>query len=452
MRSTCAPRSGRCVASSLRSVAAAALFAGCLTQPEAAATQTALVAATVETAPTPSSGDSADDAAVWIHPTDPALSVVIGTDKDGGIAVYDLAGSELQYRPDGELNNVDLRYGFALDGALVDLVVASNDTTDTIAVYEIDPATRTLESVAVGGGIPTPIRPYGLCLYRSAVTGNLYAFVDSRGGVVEQWELFDASGGFVDGALVREFDVGSQTEGCVADDPAARFYVGEEAVAIWRYGAEPGDGETRVQVDTTDVGGHLVADVEGLTLYTAQGGEGYLIASSQGADAYVLYERAGSNAYVGTFQIVDGATIDGTSGTDGIDVSNAPLGAAFPFGVFVAQDGDNGEENQNYKLVPWQSIAGAYDPPLVIDPTFSPRPSACQNGFDDDGDAKIDFPDDPQCTSADDDSELVPEPAEWVLWLAALVVVAALARGPGGAPGASRAAGPGFPGRLSARP
>jgi hypothetical protein len=252
---------------------------------------------------------------------------------------------------------------------------------------------------------------------------------------------------------VREFDVGSQTEGCVADDLAARFYVGEEAVALWRYGAEPGDGEARVQVDTTDVGGHLVADVEGLALYTAQGGVGYLVASSQGADAYVLYERAGSNAYVGTFQIVDGPAIDGTTGTDGIEVSNAALGAAFPFGVFVAQDGDNGEENQNYKLVPWESIAGSFEPPLVIDPTFSPRPSACQNGFDDDGDAKIDFPEDPQCTSADDDSELVPEPAEWVLWFAALLVVAALARCPGGARRAAQAAGrSGSPGGLSARP
>jgi myo-inositol-hexaphosphate 3-phosphohydrolase len=449
MRSVCDRRSGPRT-SRLRAAAAAAAFAAGLLRAEPAPAQTALVAAAVETDPTPSSGDSADDAAVWIHPTNPGQSVVIGTDKDGGIGVYDLAGSELQYRADGELNNVDLRYGFLLDGALVDLVVASNDTTDTIAVYVMDPATRTLASVALGGGIPTPIRPYGLCLYRSAVTGKLYAFVDSRGGVVEQWELFDAGGGLVDGTLVREFDVGSQTEGCVADDLAARFYVGEEAVALWRYGAEPGDGEARVQVDTTDVGGHLVADVEGLALYTAQGGVGYLVASSQGADAYVLYERAGSNAYVGTFQIVDGPAIDGTTGTDGIEVSNAALGAAFPFGVFVAQDGDNGEENQNYKLVPWESIAGSFEPPLVIDPTFSPRPSACQNGFDDDGDAKIDFPEDPQCTSPDDDSEVVPEPAEWVLWLAALVVVAALTRG---ARRATHAAGrPGSPGRLSARP
>ena len=102
---------------------AAALHGG------AARAQTALVPATVETDPTPSGGDSADDAAIWIHPTDPGQSVVIGTDKDGGIAVYDLAGSELSYRPDGEINNVDLRYGFALGGELVDLVAASNDTT-----------------------------------------------------------------------------------------------------------------------------------------------------------------------------------------------------------------------------------------------------------------------------------------------------------------------------------
>jgi 3-phytase len=232
----------------------------------------------------------------------------------------------------------------------------------------------------------------------------------------------------VSGSLVRSFDVGSQTEGCVADDAAGRFYVGEEAVALWRYGAEPGDGELRVQVDTTDVGGHLVADVEGLALYTAQGGAGYLVASSQGADAYVLYERTGANAYVGTFQIVDGPAIDGTTGTDGIEVSNAALGPAFPFGVFVAQDGDNGEENQNYKLVPWQSIAAAFAPPLVIDPGFSPRPSACRNGFDDDGDAKVDFPEDPQCTSPDDDSELVPEPNGWVLWLCALAAVVLVGR------------------------
>jgi myo-inositol-hexaphosphate 3-phosphohydrolase len=50
------------------------------------------VAATVETEPVPHSADAADDAAIWIHPTDPSLSTVLGTDKveGGGLGVYDL--------------------------------------------------------------------------------------------------------------------------------------------------------------------------------------------------------------------------------------------------------------------------------------------------------------------------------------------------------------------------
>ena len=36
---------------------------------------------TVETEPSHHSGDTADDMAIWIHPTDPSLSLVIGDDK-----------------------------------------------------------------------------------------------------------------------------------------------------------------------------------------------------------------------------------------------------------------------------------------------------------------------------------------------------------------------------------
>jgi 3-phytase len=64
------------------------------------------VTATIETEPVPHSGDSADDPAIWIHPTDPSQSTIIGTDKHGGLAVYDLSGTQLQYLPDGDLNNV----------------------------------------------------------------------------------------------------------------------------------------------------------------------------------------------------------------------------------------------------------------------------------------------------------------------------------------------------------
>jgi 3-phytase len=402
---------------------------GCLCVPEVAQPERVSVPSTQETLPVPHSGDAADDPAIWIHPDDPALSVVIGSDKSGGIAVYDLAGDELQYRPDGRVNNLDVRHGFVLGDALVDLVAGSNRTGDTIAVYRVDPETRSLVSVAEGGGISSNLEVYGFCMYRSPVTRKHYAFVNSQGGRVEQWELFDTGQGTVDGILVREWETGSQTEGCVADDEYGDFYIGEEAVGIWRYGAEPGDGEARVLVDTTAEGGHLSADVEGLTLYYDSQGGGYLIASSQGSDDYVLYRRDGDNAYVGTFEIVDGNGIDGTSATDGIDVSNANLGPGFPSGLFVAQDDDNQDQSQNFKLVPWESIAEAFSTPLTIDTAWDPRPAACDDRFDNDGDTLVDHPADPDCDSALDDSEHpVPEPSASLLWLAALGALGLLAR------------------------
>jgi len=53
--------------------------------------------------------------------------------------------------------------------------------------------------------------------------------------------------------------------------------------------------------------------------------------------------------------------VDGTSETDGLDVTSAPLGAAYPAGLFVAQDGLNTDpdERQNFKLVSWADIAAA---------------------------------------------------------------------------------------------
>ena len=313
------------------------------------------VMAAVETAAVPNDGDAADDPAIWVHPTNPALSLIIGTDKKGGLAVYDLTGRELQYLPDGDMNNVDLRPGFPLGGQRVALVTASNRTDDSMAVYLVNPVTRRLEQVAartiaIGAS-------YGACMYRSPVSGKFYYFGNSERGLVEQWELFDNGTGKVDAVKVREFDVGSQTEGCVADDELGNLYIGEEAVGIWKYGAEPGAGTTRTKVDSTGSAGYLTKDVEGLTIFYGSTGSGYLIASSQGSDSFVVYRREGTNPYVATFQIVAGNGIDAVTQTDGIDVSSASLGPVFPQGIFVAQDGRNDGCNQNFKLVSWQAIA-----------------------------------------------------------------------------------------------
>jgi len=333
--------------------------------------QTEQVTATVETDPVPAGDDAADDPAIWIHPTDPSLSTIIGTDKTGGgLAVYDLAGNELQYDGSVTPNNVDVRYGFPLGGHTVDLVGFSNVGDGTIGVYTVNPATRRVSNVAAGAIEPS-FTPVGFCMYRSPVSDHFYAFAQSPDGEVEQWKLSDDGSGKVGGTLVRSFSVGSNSEGCVADDIYADLYIGEQEVALWKYGAEPNDGDNRTRIDTADGTGTITPDLEGLAIYYTSDGAGYLIASSQGSDEFVIYDRL-TGAHVGTFQIVANG-VDGVTHTDGIDVTNFPLGSDFPEGVFVAQDDDNPNGNQNFKYVPWGRIARAFGPNLTVDTDFNPR-------------------------------------------------------------------------------
>jgi 3-phytase len=316
------------------------------------------VSATVETEPVPHGDDAADDPAVWVNPADPSLSAIVGTDKDGGLLVYDLAGRELQYLQAGGMNNVDLRPasdGFTLGGRPVVLVVAGNRSSNSIGVFELDPETRQLRDVA-GDAIEPDMEVYGSCLYRSAGTGKLYVFVNSKSGEVQQWALTDDGSGRVVGEQVRSFSVQSQPEGCVADDDTAQLYLGEETRGIWKFGAEPDAADTGSLIAEASSSGPLVADVEGLTIARRDDGTGYLVASSQGDNSYAVFQREGENSYVGSFRITDGDGIDGTSDTDGIDVAATPLGASFPSGVFVAQDGENDEGTQNFKLVPLDQI------------------------------------------------------------------------------------------------
>lgn len=316
------------------------------------------VAATVETEPVPHDGDAADDPAVWVNPADPSMSAIVGTDKQGGLAVYDLAGRQLQYLPAGEMNNVDVGPavdGFTLGGRPVVVVVAGNRTSNTLDVFELDPGTRRLRDVA-GDAIEPDLEVYGSCLYRSPGTGRFYAFVNGKDGQVEQWELADDGAGRVVGERVRTFGVESQPEGCVADPELGQLYLGEENRGIWKFGAEPDAGGQGVLIAEASSSGPLVADVEGLTIAPGPDGTGYLIASSQGDNSYAVFRREGDNSYVGSFRIGDGRGIDGTSDTDGIDVAATPLGASFPSGVFVAQDGENDEGTQNFKLVPLEQI------------------------------------------------------------------------------------------------
>ncbi|MGO4191989.1 phytase [Arthrobacter sp. YAF17] len=335
------------------------------------------VSATVETAPIHGSGDAADDPAIWIHPTDPSKSTIIGTDKstDGrGLVVYDLSGRELFYYPDGRMNNVDVRYNFPLGSSRVGLVGASNRAR-SLDFYKVNESDRSLTKVGSFAPTANIATPRGFSFYHSPDTGKYFAYVTDI-GKVEQWEL-DGSTGSVTGRLVRSWTVSgpAHTEGLVADDEMKRLYIAQEDIGgIWRYGAEPGDSTAGTRVaSTTENGGDIVQDIKGISIYYGSGGAGYLLAASQGSNRFHAYARD-DNRPLGAFAIPAGNGIDAVTGMDGVDVTNFGVGGPFPQGFFVTQDTANdGGQRQNFKAVPWQSIAAAYTPALLVDAAYDPR-------------------------------------------------------------------------------
>jgi 3-phytase len=230
-----------------------------------------------------------------------------------------------------------------------------------VAIYRLDPDKRELVDVADGIQATGMADPYGLCMYRSAKTASTYVFINTGDGLMRQWELLDAGNGRVRIRQVREFHLASQAEGCVADDDAGALYVGEEDVALWRMNAEPDGGDTMTAVDRVADNKALKDDLEGVGIYDLGGGRGYIVVSSQGNNTYAVYRRDGDHAYLGSFAVIaDGARgIDGISETDGLDVTSRNLGPGFEHGAMIAQDGRNmlPVENQNFKFVPWSTIA-----------------------------------------------------------------------------------------------
>ena len=84
-----------------------------------------------------------------------------------------------------------------------------------------------------------------------------------------------------------------------------------------------------------------------------------------------MYDRAGDNTYRGSFDVASGNGIDGVSSTDGIDVTNLPLGPAFPDGMLVVHDHSNSDgSTSNFKYIPWEDVADLGN--LVIDTAPNP--------------------------------------------------------------------------------
>ncbi|WP_122222685.1 phytase [Pseudomonas syringae group genomosp. 3] len=332
------------------------LYQGALSwtpQPVAVAAPLPSVMPVSQSQPVGRQGDAADDPAIWVNPQNPALSRVLGTNKKQGLLAYDLSGKQLQELPVGRLNNVDIRPGFMLGKKQVDLAVASNRDRNSLSLFSID---RASGEVREAGEIPTPLAEiYGVCLFKPA-SGELYAFANGKDGSFLQYRL-SAADGKAQGELVRRFKVETQPEGCVADDQRQRLFLGEEDIGVWEVDARADQPATLSSV--IKVGDAVHADVEGLALYQSDSHD-YLVISSQGNDSYVVVDAEPPYALRGAFRLGlnAGAGIDGTSETDGIEVTSMNLGGPWSKGMLVVQDGRKRmpEQAQNFKFVPWAAV------------------------------------------------------------------------------------------------
>lgn len=297
------------------------------------------VYASAETEPVGTANeDAADDPAIWRNAENPAESLIVATDKKGGLYVYGLDGAVRSFHRQPSLNNVDL---VELPGK--GIIVFASDRSDLvnakIALFRLDPTSATLEplgSVAAGSG-----EAYGICGYQRA--GELIVYTAPKEGNISEWRVSFAAE--PSATLLRSMIVPSQPEGCAIDPRNGNLYIGEEAGGIWRFSAGSTEGTIVASVDNA----HLVADLEGLALVPEGESGGWLYASSQGDNAYMRYSLSDMSP-AGRFRIAAGK-FGSTEETDGIEAKRGDFGPNFPKGLFIAQDGQNAEAAQNFKLV-----------------------------------------------------------------------------------------------------
>lgn len=330
------------------------VLAGCDQTPssgEASAPTLPGVTAKVETQPVQSEGDAADDPEIWVHPSQPEKSLVLGTDKKAGLYVYRLDGSVLQFQPAGRLNNVDLRQGVQLAaGTTADVAGATNRSSNSVDLFTVRET-----GVTPFASFATKVDPYGFCM--GVINERLLAIIAYKIGLLEVYEVGSHGGG----TLIGQHTFASQLEGCVHDDTNKVLYVGEELKGIWQMSTEGLVLGEPSLVDEVDGASGLAADIEGLTIYETGETSGYLLASSQGNNSYAVYSRQAPHSFLGRFEIKGTELIDGTEDTDGIAAAANLKTADFPEGLFVVQDGFNApdQDGQNFKYVDWRDIKAA---------------------------------------------------------------------------------------------
>lgn len=303
-----------------------------------------------------------DDPAIWIHPKQPELSLLFGTDKAeriGRLYVFDLNGTILQHidnvdRP----NNVDVEYGFRINSTYsIDLVVLTERQQRRLRIFQINMITRRVEEL-IGGRTSVftdstgdEAAPMGIGLYKRMENEKIYAIVSRKSGpsgrYLGQYE-FVWNGQSIDLKLIRYFGDfrGTEIESIVVDDQLGYVYYSDEEYGVRKYNIDPNTTYTG-QIGFINTSKIWVGDSEGLAIYSTSDRNGYLIIVDQipNGSIFHLYERQGNNSFIHSIRTR-------ADSTDGIDVTSASLNKNFPHGLLIVMN----EIDKNFLVYDWRLI------------------------------------------------------------------------------------------------
>ena len=305
-----------------------------------------------------------DDPAIWLHPTDPALSVVLGTDKGGYLFAFNLQGKKIDsVRPAARANNVDVEYGFMMGGQSIDIAAVTDRDGNKIFVFRLPD----LEAID-GGGIEAFAgeelrRPMGIGLYKRPSDGAIFAIVSRKegasGAYLWQYRLDDDGAGKVIFTKVRAFGEWSgldktgegEIEAVAVDDELGYVYYSDEKSGIRKYHADPDAPDANQELALFGTSG-FQQDREGISIYRVSDGTGYIIVSDQSANMFHFFAREGTSVNPHEHPLVATLSLS-TANSDGNDVTSASLGDAFPDGLFIAMSDD-----RTFQLYSWSDVAG----------------------------------------------------------------------------------------------
>ncbi|MDA0315062.1 MAG: phytase [Bacteroidetes bacterium] len=306
-----------------------------------------------------------DDPAIWMHPSDPNKSLIIGTDKDslGALYVFNLEGKIMDslvrkgiQRP----NNVDVGYGLTLaDGSKVDFAVTGERLTSKLRFFTL-PEMKELNpggfEIFKGEEGPEYRDLMGVALYKSLSTGKQYVIAGRKNGPTDgtylwQYEITAAAEG-IQLELVRKFGHFSgekEIEAIAVDTALGYIYYSDEGVGVRKYAAEPGMGNKELALFATE---GFADDHEGISIYELDDSTGYLLVSDQQANLFHVFPREGSPENPHAHSLITKVLLS-TNQSDGSEVSSRSFGPKFPKGIFIAMS-----DNKTFHFYRWEDVAG----------------------------------------------------------------------------------------------